>query len=141
MSEIERLLRHITFEPNTGCWLWTAHCDKSGYGQVKFRGRTTEAHRAVFIARGGIVIAGLDLDHTCTIRSCANPEHLDQVTHAVNMWRSTAMAGVNKRKTVCLRGHPFDEENTRPRLLPNGQTGRSCITCEHIRNSARREAA
>jgi hypothetical protein len=37
----------ISPEPNSGCWLWTAAVDGSGYGVTSEHGKTALAHRVV----------------------------------------------------------------------------------------------
>lgn len=39
--------------------------------------------------------------------------HMEAVTHRVNMMRGNTIPAKNAAKTHCLRGHPFDEKNTR----------------------------
>lgn len=125
-----RFAAKISPEPNTGCWLWLGCVDRSGYGQVKYKGKTTEAHRAVYELLGGEVAAE-DLDHTCRVRSCVNPLHLEPVSHRENMRRGSGFAGQNARKTHCVRGHEFTTANTRP----HGDGNRACRQCETVRRS------
>jgi hypothetical protein len=123
-----RLLAKVSPEPNTGCWLFLGFVDRAGYGQVKFRGRTTPAHRAYFEVFSG-PIDGEDVEHLCRNRCCVNPAHLEVVTHRENTRRGFGPVGINARKTHCLRGHPFDLANTE--IRPNGNRG--CKTCHRIR--------
>lgn len=46
------------------------------------------AHRVVYESLVGPIPAGLELDHTCRVRRCVNPDHLEPVTHAENQRRS-----------------------------------------------------
>jgi len=45
------------------------------------------AHRVSYALLKGPLVDGLDLDHLCRVRPCVNPDHLEQVTHLVNMLR------------------------------------------------------
>lgn len=133
----ERLFRHIMPEPNSGCWLWVASLDTRGYGQITVaKGRSRQAYRVAYELVVGPVPAGLELDHKCRVRSCCNPDHLEPVTHAVNMARS---ANANRSKTHCKRGHPFTPENTYS--SPGYPAGRQCRTCMLARSLTRKPEA
>lgn len=59
------------------CWLWTA--DKSpemGYGHIKIKGKTMQAHRLVWELLNGPIPNGMCVCHTCDNGSCCNPSHL-----------------------------------------------------------------
>jgi len=130
-----------TPEPNSGCWLWTGHVDRAGYGQARQGARTRPAHIVVWeVEVGRPVCDGMELDHLCRVRCCVNPRHLEQVTHQENMRRGGGFAGINARKTHCVRGHPFDAENTETRLNRNGHQRRDCRACRTSRRESRRAA-
>lgn len=71
-----------------GCWIWTGSKSKQGYGRIKWRGKGYTAHRAMYEHLVGEIPEGLVLDHTCNVKSCVNPDHLDPVTNAVNLARA-----------------------------------------------------
>ena len=69
-------------EPNSGCWLWTAYCDKDGYGicctgsmQANTR-RHIKAHRLSYATFKGPIPDGKIVCHACDTPSCVNPDHL-----------------------------------------------------------------
>lgn len=72
-----------------GCWVWTASRDKDDYGQVAVgngKGRIKRAHRISYeLYTGEEIPDGMELDHTCHIRRCVNPDHLEVVTRQENM--------------------------------------------------------
>jgi len=70
------------------------------------------------------------LDHTCRNRACVNPDHLEPVTHIVNMGR-----GHWANVTECKQGHPYDQQNTYVR--PDGF--RDCRECVRIAGRAYRK--
>lgn len=80
-------------ENKSGCWIWTAKRDPDGYGQMRVGKKIKRAHRISYeLASGKAIPIGedgkvMDIDHLCHIRSCVNPDHLEAVTHKINMQR------------------------------------------------------
>lgn len=77
---------HVT---DTGCWIWQGRVDRSGYGALKFRGRSMAAHRFYYEQLKGPIPEGLQIDHLCSVRLCVNPEHLEAVSGVENVRRSS----------------------------------------------------
>lgn len=130
-------------EMDTNCWIWQHQRNRNGYGVTKRQGKTALAHRVLFEELCGWLPA--ELDHLCRNPACVNPGHLEAVSHRENMRRGlTNISGINARKTHCIRGHAFDEANTR--IGPDGR--RACRACarayqmrRYYRNKAQRVAA
>lgn len=99
------------------CRLWTGTLDSDGYGRAS-AGRL--AHRVTYELEVGPIPPGLEIDHLCRNRACVNPDHMEIVTHAINMARSSTAT-----KTECINGHPYDEANTY--IRPSGH--RDCRRC------------
>lgn len=72
-----------------GCWLWTRARFRTGYGATMFRrdGRviTTAAHRAAYEVWVGPIPEGESIHHTCGVRECFRPDHLQPITQRENM--------------------------------------------------------
>lgn len=106
-----------------GCWLWTGATDQHGYGHMATGpGVTARVHRVVYELLIGPISPGLEPDHLCRIKGCARPDHLDLVTHKVNVQRAY-------QGPVCRRGHPWTPESTYRR--PDGR--RECLVCKQAR--------
>lgn len=116
-----------------GCWLWTGSKNDFGYGWFRWlldgRMRTGYAHRFAFEFYRGPIPYGLEIDHLCRNHSCANPWHLEPVTHAENCYRGTSFVAENAKKTHCKDGHAFTPENTYLRVSRHGRM-RCCRTCK-----------
>lgn len=130
------LEKRIYTEPTTGCWLWGGELSGGGYGRcyLKGVGRFT-AHRLSYRAFVGPIPPGLDLDHKCSTRACANPSHLEPVTQLENIRRGKA---ARIRKTHCPLGHPYAAENVCFSTRGNGRKNRYCRACANSRDVARR---
>ena len=120
-------------EPNSGCWLWTSSLDRHGYGQINIKGTSKRAHRIVYERLVGPIPAGLVLDHTCRVRSCVNPDHLEPITVSENLRRGISPSAHAARQTHCIHGHEFSAENTRLYTHIKGGTIRICRSCERTR--------
>jgi hypothetical protein len=116
----------ISPEPNSGCWLWTAAIDGSGYGVTSDSGKTVSAHRAVYRLLVGEILDGMHLDHLCRVRCCVNPLHLEPVTPRVNLLRGKTIASARASQAHCINGHELAGEN----LYTRGDRGtRECRAC------------
>jgi hypothetical protein len=123
-----RLLSRVEVDDN-GCWRWTGPIAPNGYANtIRAWGKGWLPHRLAFTVMVAPIEAELQIDHTCRVRDCISPFHLEQVTQAENLRRQGAAV------THCPRRHEYTEANTY-----RGKKGlRVCRECSRIRN---REAA
>ena len=85
VRSFESHLSKVYTEPNTGCWLWPANVNPTGYGITYVGGVKTLAHRASYEHHKGAIPDGLHILHSCDVPSCINPGHLRAGTHQENM--------------------------------------------------------
>lgn len=116
---------------DNGCWVWTGGKNPNGYGSMTINQRKVLAHRFAYENFRMPIPPELELDHLCRNPSCANPFHLEPVTHSVNILRGKSF---NKNKTHCINGHEYTTENT---FLKRGGRARECRTCREIREERR----
>lgn len=128
-AEQARLMRLITIDPDTQCWLWQGRLNSNGYAWAQ-RGPghpPRVVHRIMWEhAHNAPVPAGRQLDHLCRRRNCVNPEHFEPVTASENTRRQDH---ANRRKTHCPKGHEYTDENTR--ITKDNK--RVCRACDRAR--------
>ena len=124
------------FYNNSPCWEWTAYRDKDGYGKLRDGKNQRPAHRLIFSYFVEQIPSHLHCDHLCQVKHCVNPCHMEPVTPKINIYRSANAASLNVQKTHCLRGHPFNETNTR--LSPD-KRHRICRKCEYEKTKRLRQ--
>lgn len=136
--EIENPLRILLFWSKVivgnkdECWNWIGAKDKKGYGLFTVgKRRCGKAHRFSFLLHWGWITSAGHIHHKCNNTSCVNPYHLKLISNKENNELSTSPSAINKKKTHCIRGHPFDEYNTK---RENGH--RRCKICERERSKS-----
>lgn len=75
-----------------GCWIWTGPSSGQtgrgrGYPRMSLDGATMAVHKVMWIIKHGPVPPKKQLDHTCRVRMCVNPDHTEMVTHKQNQRR------------------------------------------------------
>jgi hypothetical protein len=120
------------------CWLWVG-ASSGIYGFFWDGQKQTQAHRAVWEMMVGPIPNGLHIDHLCKVNHCVNPDHLEPVTCAENLWRgqgpaSKAYSRKRRNRTHCNYGHPYNEANTYH--TPEGW--RKCRRCDAKQSRVRK---
>lgn len=91
-------------EKTDTCWLWTG-MTKGGYGrmQVKPRGGGLfmPAHRIAYQLLVGPIEKDMTIDHTCAVKLCVNPEHMEQVPMMENLRRQQVRRPLVKECRKC----------------------------------------
>lgn len=118
----ERFNRLIKKDPNNGCWWWTAAGSgkfykktlDSGYGQLRYKGKSWMAHRWSYEQYYKVKLTSEDtLDHICRNTRCCNPIHLEKVTLSENVHRRNlyhALFSENRRFREFLKSKGHDPE-------------------------------
>lgn len=122
-----KFARDIWFIEVTLCWEWVGD-RRDRYGNFRYQGKSTAAHRWSYETFVGSIPEGLELDHTCENRLCVNPHHLEPVTHLENMQRHFRPI---QERTHCKRGHPW-AGNT---FYNKNSHNRRCRACDRLRRS------
>jgi HNH endonuclease len=117
------------------CWQWTGAILRNGYGYFGITPhQCVLAHRWSYQFMVGDIPTGLELDHLCRNRACVNPDHLEPVSHRVNVARGENQG--RPRQTHCAKGHELTPDNVEIRR----GGGRRCLTCRRVRDRlAKRE--
>lgn len=132
-AQFARFMEKVEVVPDDGCWLWKGRTNEKGYGRYDLprpARRMVAAHRFSYQLFRGDIPDDLEVDHTCNVRRCVNPEHLETVTHAENIRRIPPSA--RPRRANCPRGHRMEGRNVY--IRPDGT--RECWACKRIRHQA-----
>jgi len=125
------------------CWPWRGPSNPRGYGRLRFEGRKSYVHRAVYETFFGPIPAGLVVMHVCDNPKCVRPSHLRVGTQIENM-RDMAMKGRGRKSNpssreqsaTCRNGHEYAPLN----IYRDGKGKRRCRICMKIINDARPRA-
>lgn len=132
VSVIRRFWEKVDKRGSDECWRWLGSHNQEGRGQMWVGGEreVDEVHRVSFMIHNGFMpdrwATGNVVHHTCKVIDCVNPAHLQMVPQAANCMElaEPTPAWLNKHKTRCVKGHPFEGAN-----LAITSAGRVCLTC------------
>ncbi len=158
---VDRFFEKVDFETGVPCWLWHGARNSQGYGNFWVgNGLWQQPHRWLYEFLYGPTPDGLEHDHLCRTPCCVLPDHIERVTRGENnrrglgpaiqaegrrrYWRNLKrqgkvspgtlrMAEIQRSKTHCPKGHPYDEANT----YYSKTGGRACRTCHRERERER----
>ena len=120
---VERFLGKVSAD-----WMWLAGRSTDGYGSFSQYGRQVRAHRLMWkLVHGQSIPVGQDIMHSCDIRTCVDPAHLQVGSRGENVRdcaRKGRLRNGNSYKTDCKRGHSLSGENL---YVYNGR--RTCRQC------------
>ncbi len=97
----EYIRAHVEQITVTGCWIWMASAQSTGYGQFRCGGKHYLAHRASYEAFRGPVFNGLHVLHRCDVKLCCNPAHLFLGTNQDNI--ADSVAKITRRRPSGLK--------------------------------------
>lgn len=121
----QKILDKVT-KKDSGCWEFSGST-RSGYGRMRYMGKTISLHREAYKQFKGEIPEGLSVLHHCDNRCCCNPDHLYLGTQADNIKdifaRNRQKSPIGMRngnakltdirakmaKFLCSKGYPYKE--------------------------------
>ena len=122
------------------CIIWQGYITVYGYGEVYVKKDSTKyrmlAHRLSFLVFKGAIKEYQVIHHTCSIKTCINPKHLELIPRTVHSQLEALSNGTNlkQNKTHCCNGHVYTFVNSY--IYGNGY--KSCNVCHANRERERR---
>lgn len=109
------ILNKTEVDPVTKCWMWTGSKTKStGYGIANKNWE--QAHVAAYKLWRGPIPDGYHVHHKCRRRACVNPDHLEAVTRATNVFIGVAeKRGQQSWRTLRVARMLHDAVGQKPR--------------------------
>jgi hypothetical protein len=120
----QRLEHKSVCDPKTDCHLWTGSRTTNGYGNLTYKNRRLQAHRASWIVNRGPIPGGLLVCHRCDVRTCINPVHLFLGTQKENMADKVTKQGHERR----TEDGPERRPSKAPEIMRIEMLGREFIT-------------
>lgn len=100
------------------CLEWTGSRMRNGYGTTTVNRGSVLAHRYAWERANGPIPEGMEIDHICHNRACANVEHLRLVTSAQNSFNR---GGPLDRSISGIRNVRKNHKGWQVSLQKNGQ--------------------
>ena len=121
------------------CWLGASGINTSGYSTIQctINGVTRPylGHRLIYEAYKGAIPEGLEIDHLCRVKHCINPDHLEAVSHKVNMQR---WKNPNQKPGYCAKNtHKLAETGVYEWFSKTGIQQQQCKQCNLDRSRKR----
>lgn len=115
----------------TGCLEWLGAMRGDGYGLMwGDDGKVESAHLISLRLHGIVMPEGMVADHMCRNRGCVYPGHLRIVTPLQNtLENNDSPFAMNSRKTRCIQGHPYTDDNLAIKKSKDGRPTRVCLIC------------
>lgn len=144
---IKQLYWIAGFLEGEGCFYWdhSAFCISANQVQVsvlkKLRGlvggtfnirRFTDGRNQIGVWKlTGRAAVALSMTLYCLL----SERRMEQIKKGLDVWRkSISMTDINRAKTHCPDGHPYNDQNTVLTRTGKGYVTRTCKTCLRLRN-------
>lgn len=118
-----------------GCLEFTGARSSGGYGNIRYRGKPTGAHRVSWIVHFGEIPDGMQIMHICDNPVCIQPFHFRLGTNQENMDDKMQKGRFKARNTAkkycdcCGKEYPI--------TIKNGRTIIQCLDCKREKDAIR----
>ncbi len=142
MTVQERFESKYMKDPS-GCWLWQACVNNSGYGGFNINRKWVMAHRVAWEIAYGSIPKGVHVCHHCDTTNCVNPDHLFLGSRFDNMQDAVKKKRQNySKRTKCKNGHTLKGNSyVRKDCVVFGRRCKTCAKLSKVRYRANRRAS
>jgi hypothetical protein len=85
------------FDKTETCWLWKGRTKQPQcYGTIRIKGKDIYIHRLAYELTYGDISEGLVVRHTCDVKHCGNPAHLELGTQSDNVKDSVSRGRISR---------------------------------------------
>jgi len=128
LSLRQRLAKHSTTDPATGCIHCSLSVTANGYSHIGVRGQMILSHRLAWMLDNGPIPENVKgkpavIEHRCSNKTCINTAHLRLTTQQANVNHPVTKArkqAATKRRGKNLTEHQLAEIHL---MIDNGMTG------------------
>lgn len=84
---LKRIYAKVETDENKLCFKYTGGTNGKQYGRIWARGKNHSVHRLMYQIFFGEIPKDKEVHHTCGVRNCCNPAHLELISHRENVAR------------------------------------------------------
>jgi len=107
-ESLEYIYSRTEENEETSCWTYKGGTNgKGGYGRMYFNKKMRSVHKVVYELTSGKVPTGMVVHHVCGHKLCCNPDHLQAISHRLNIALSEKYTKVrNQRLRFLIASRP-----------------------------------
>ena len=82
---LKKIYQNVEVDEKTLCFKYTGGTNGKQYGRMYHEKKSHGVHRLMYQVFFGEIPPNKEVHHTCSMRSCCNPAHLELLSHRMNV--------------------------------------------------------